>query len=78
VDVHAQAPQQCHERVVLALTLLEVHGVEKAVRRIVECATEGLPGTLDEHVDQRRGHRPGAVRGEWDGQSELIGHRDQR
>ena len=75
VDRDAQVAKDPHERVVLGLRPLEVHRVVEAVRRIVERAAEGPAGTLDEHVGQRRCHRPRAVRRERDGHRGLAGYR---
>jgi len=44
------------------------------VRRVVERATERTPRALDENVEQRCRHRPGAIRGERDGRVGLAGH----
>jgi hypothetical protein len=74
VDDDIQPPKQGRERVVLPLGPLEVHGVEEPVRRVVERPPERAPRALDEDVEQRRGHRPGAVRGERDGRVRLAGH----
>ena len=78
MDRDAQIAEDPHEHVVLGLRPTEVDRVMEAVRRIVERPAERAPGTLDEDVGQRRGHRPRAVRRERDRQRQLVGHRLQR
>jgi hypothetical protein len=75
VDRDPELGQRLDERGVLALRDREVHGMEEAVRRIVEGSGERPPRSLDEDVMERRGHALGTVPGEGRRHGFSIGRR---